>query len=331
MLTFDLTKEKDVCAFGRASIDLYAAQIGPLEETTVFNRYLGGSPANTAVAMANLGLQVGYIGRVSDDQFGRFIVHYMADKGIDVSHIVYDKNGAKSGLSFCEQREKGKGVGAFMYRTGCADLQIDCTQIDSDYLASFRMLLLSGTSLSHSPAREAALLAIAYAKRSNVRVVLDLDYREGTWDNADQPSVYFTMAAAQADIVMGTREEFDVMEYLYMPNNRDDNVSASALFDQGVSMVCIKHGVNGSTVYTADGAVYHGGIYPTAVYNTFGAGDSYSGAFNYCLLKGQNIAQALRSAAASASFTVARPSCSDAMPKREQVEDIIKNNQYQEK
>lgn len=331
MLTFDLTKEKDVCALGRASIDLYAAQIGPLEETTVFNRYLGGSPANTAVAMANFGLQVGYIGRVSDDQFGRFIVRYMANKGIDVSHIVYDKSGAKSGLSFCEQREKGKGVGAFMYRTGCADLQIDCAQIDGGYLSNFRMLLLSGTSLSHSPAREAALLAIARAKQNNVRVALDLDYREGTWDNADEPSVYYTMAAAQADIVMGTREEFNVMERLYMPGNQDDRASATKLFAQGVSMVCIKRGSDGSTVYTDDGGVYRGGIYPTTVYNTFGAGDSYSGAFNYCLLKRMGIAQALRFAAASASFTVARPSCSDAMPVREQVEEIIKNNQYQEK
>ena len=81
MLKFDLQKPNDVVAFGRATIDLYANEIGPMEEAKTFSKYVGGSPANTAVAMARLGLKVGYIGKVSDDQFGRFIVRYLADQG----------------------------------------------------------------------------------------------------------------------------------------------------------------------------------------------------------------------------------------------------------
>lgn len=81
MLKFDLQKPNDVVAFGRATIDLYANEIGPMEEAKTFSKYVGGSPANTAVAMARLGLKVGYIGKVSDDQFGRFIVRYLADRG----------------------------------------------------------------------------------------------------------------------------------------------------------------------------------------------------------------------------------------------------------
>ena len=67
MLKFDLQKPNDVVAFGRATIDLYANEIGPMEAAKTFSKYVGGSPANTAVAMARLGLEVGYIGKVSDD------------------------------------------------------------------------------------------------------------------------------------------------------------------------------------------------------------------------------------------------------------------------
>ena len=81
MLKFDLQKPNDVVAFGRATIDLYANEIGPMEEAKTFSKYVGGSPANTAVAMARLGLKVGYIGKVSDDQFGRFIVDIWLIRG----------------------------------------------------------------------------------------------------------------------------------------------------------------------------------------------------------------------------------------------------------
>lgn len=55
-----------------------------MENAVTFHKYVGGSPANTAVAMSRLGLSVGYIGKVSDDQFGRFIHRYLAKQGVDV-------------------------------------------------------------------------------------------------------------------------------------------------------------------------------------------------------------------------------------------------------
>ena len=215
MLKFDLQKPNDVVAFGRATIDLYANEIGPMEAAKTFSKYVGGSPANTAVAMARLGLKVGYIGKVSDDQFGRFIVRYLADQGVDTSHIETAASGIRSGVTMGEIKEDS--CNCFMYRTDCADLHIDCAQLDESYIASHKLLLISGTSLSHSPAREAVFLAIAMAKRNGVVVAFDLDYRDGTWDNDDETSIYFSLAAQQADMVLGTREEFDKMEELFHP------------------------------------------------------------------------------------------------------------------
>ena len=251
MLKFDLQKPNDVVAFGRATIDLYANEIGPMEEAKTFSKYVGGSPANTAVAMARLGLKVGYIGKVSDDQFGRFIVRYLADQGVDTSHIETAAPGIRSGVTMGEIKEGS--CNCFMYRTDCADLHIDCAQLDESYIASHKLLLISGTSLSHSPAREAVFLAIAMAKRNGVVVAFDLDYRDGTWDNDDETSIYFTLTAQQADMVLGTREEFDKMEELFHPGNHDDDWSAHWLLEKGVSLVSIKQGKKGSHLYTAEG------------------------------------------------------------------------------
>ena len=322
----DMSKPRDVVAFGRATVDLYANEIGPMEDAVTFTKYVGGSPANTSVAMAKLGLDVGYVGKVSDDQFGRFVKNYMKSKNVDVSHIATAAPGIRSGVTMGEIRSPSE-CSCFMYRKDCADLHIECSELDEEYIAQFKMLLISGTSLSHSQARESVFLAIEYAHRNNVRVSLDLDYREGTWDNAEEASVYYTLAAERSDMVLGTRDEFDVMEHCFLPSNASDEASAKRLLSKGVSLVSIKKGKQGSVVYT-DKAMYKGGIYPAKVLKTFGAGDAYSGAFNYGIIRGLSMEDSLKYAAAASSITISGHSCSDSTPTLQQVRDYISKYEY---
>ena len=300
-LNIDSGKLRDVVAFGRATIDLYANEIGPMEDAVTFHKYVGGSPANTAVAMSRLGLSVGYIGKVSDDQFGRFITRYLAKQGVDVSHIALAGPGIRSGVTMGEILPDRCSY--LMYRTNCADLHIDCAQLDESYLASHKLLLISGTSL------------------------FDLDYREDTWDTVEEASLYLFLAAEKADLVLGTRDEFDVMEHLLHTGNQDDAKSAAWLLEKGVSVVSIKKGKKGSHVFTKEGKTV-GGIYPAQVLKTFGAGDSYSSAFLFGLLHNMELKDSLRYAAAASSITISGHSCSDSMPTLEQVEDYIAHHEY---
>lgn len=324
-LNFDSTKPNDVVSFGRATIDLYSNEICPMEETKTFSKYVGGSPANTSVAMALLGMKIGYIGKVSDDQFGRYITSYLRSKNVDTSHIETAEPGIRSGVTMGEIR--ADGCSCFMYRNDCADLHIDCAQLDEEYIAKHKMILISGTSLSHSPAREAVFLAIAYAKRNNVIVSFDIDYRDCTWNSPEEASTYLTLAAEKADMVLGTRDEFDVMEKLYHPDNKDDFASAHFLLDKGVSLVSIKQGKKGSHIYSKDHK-YVGGIYPAKVLKTFGAGDAYSSALNYALINGLTMDEALRYAAAASSITIAGASCSDSMPTLAEVKQYMIDHEY---
>jgi hypothetical protein len=52
-------KTLDVITIGRASVDLYGAQVGGrLEDMASFQKYIGGSPTNMAAGMARLGLAI---------------------------------------------------------------------------------------------------------------------------------------------------------------------------------------------------------------------------------------------------------------------------------
>ncbi len=321
-LTFDQSRPLDVIAMGRATIDLYANEMGPLEDAVTFTKFVGGSPANTSVAMSNMGLAVGYIGKVSDDQFGRYIVRYLKEKGVDVSHIAVAGPGVRSGVTMGEIVSPTE-CSFFTYRNDVADLHIRCTEIDESYIRQAKALLISGTSLSHSPAREAVFLAMEYARRNGTRIIFDPDYREWTWHSEEETAVYYRLAMERADIVIGTREEFNQAEKLLMPGNDDDARTAAALHERGVSLVGVKRGKSGSTIFTSDGAAYRGKVYPVDVYNTFGAGDAYAGAFLYAVIRGAGMEAALCYGAASASITVSGQGCSSATPTRAEVEAFL--------
>ena len=171
MISFDLSKPLHITLVGRVAIDFNPTDYNrPLDESSNFNKYLGGSPANIAVGMARLGNRVGFLGRVSDDQFGTYVTKYFQNEGIDVSHIRRCEHGEKLGLTFTEMLSPTESS-ILMYREGVADLQLSPEDVDEEYIRNSACLLISGTALCTSPTREACFKALTFAKRNGVPVV----------------------------------------------------------------------------------------------------------------------------------------------------------------
>ncbi len=315
-LVFKENRGLDFIAVGRLCIDLNANETQrPMEETKTFTKYVGGSPANIAIGAARLGLKTGFIGKVSDDQMGRFITDYLQKNKINTDSIVVDKTGAVTGLAFTEIKSP-TDCSILMYRDNVADLKLSPTEVSEEYIKQSKALLISGTALAQSPSREAVFLALEHARKHEVVVFFDIDYRPYTWESEAETAVYFNLAAEKSDVIIGTREEFDMMEKLLNYKESNDQVTAERWFSHHAQIVVIKHGGEGSIAYTRDGKSHRGGIFKTKVLKTFGAGDSYASAFIYGLMQGLEIPQAMRLGGASASIVISKHSCSDAMPTR---------------
>src|SRR5471032_1948873 len=81
----------DLITLGRSSVDLYGEQIGGrLEDMGSFTKYVGGSPTNTVIAAARLGLRAGLLTRVGADHMGRFIREELLREGVDVRGVHTD-------------------------------------------------------------------------------------------------------------------------------------------------------------------------------------------------------------------------------------------------
>ncbi|MBV4417840.1 5-dehydro-2-deoxygluconokinase [Clostridium tyrobutyricum] len=322
-IQFDNGRKFDVIPLGRATIDLNPVEINrTLAQSATFKKYLGGSPANVAVGLARLGKKVGFIGKISDDRFGDFIIDYFKKEGIDVSQIYRAENGESLGLTFTEILSPTESS-ILMYRNSIADLSLNVDEIDEDYIRNTKAISISGTALAQSPSREAALKAMEYAKKHNTIVIFDIDYRKYNWKNKDEIAIYYSMMGKNSDLVIGSREEFNLMEGLVAENSSDIE-TANRWIGYGNKIVVIKHGKDGSTAYTEDGRKYSIKPFPVKLMKSFGGGDAYGSAFIYGLLEGWDIIDALEFGSASAAMLVASHSCSDAMPKVEEIKKFIK-------
>lgn len=322
-IEFDQSKKFDLIPLGRIAVDLNPTDYYcPLNESTTFKRYLGGSPANIAVGLARLGKKVGFFARVSNDQFGTFVTDFFEKEGIDTSHIARCKNGEKIGLTFTEIKSETESS-IVMYRNEAADLKLEACDIDENYIKQTKALLISGTALCESPSREAALKAVMLAKRNNVPIIFDIDYRAYNWKNSDEISVYYSIVAKDADIILGSREEYDLTEKL-IEQGRTDEQTAKYWHSQNAKIVVIKHGKEGSTAYTNDGESYSIKPFPVKLLKSFGGGDGYASAFLYGLFEGYDIMDALEFGSASAAMLVASHACSQDMPSADAIKDFIK-------
>ena len=315
----------DLACIGRAAVDLYGEQFGaPLEATSTFARYLGGSPANTAVGAARLGLAVAMITRVGDEQNGRFVRATLEREGVDVSQVATDPS-RLTALVFLAIRDRDDFPHVF-YRDNCADMAIAATDIDVAFLARCRALLVSGTHLSAEGTRAACERAIQATRASGGRVVLDIDYRPVLWglarpgEGAERGAPSGAAAARlgavlpHCDLVVGTEEEFRVAG-----GSADVSVALRNVRARTRATLVLKQGPRGCVAFEgAVGAGLEGGQpaegYAVEVFNVLGAGDAFMAGFLRGWLRGEPLALCCRYANACGAIVVSRHGCAPAMP-----------------
>ncbi len=328
-----MTRRFDVVCVGRAAVDLYGEQVGAtLQEVSTFARYLGGSPANTAVGCARLGLRPAMLTRVGDEQNGEFVRNELLRAGVDVSHVIADP-GHLTALVFLSIRD-GHNFPLLFYRNDCADMALTVDDIDETLIASSRALLISGTHLSRDSTRAACRKAIAIAVRARTRVVLDIDFRPVLWGLrplADGATRYVESSAVteylreflpSCDLIVGTEEEFAIAGGF--------DGAADAIEDvrrRTRATLVIKRGASGCTVIPfLDGrhaAALNVSGAPIEVFNVLGAGDAFMAGFMSGWLRDRALIECGERANACGALVVSRHGCAPAMPTAEELDHFL--------
>lgn len=180
-IEFDSSKKYDLILLGRIAVDLNPVDYYcPLNESTTFKRYLGGSPANIAVGLARLGKKCGFFARVSDDQLGTFVTDFFEKEGIDTSRVKRCENGEKIGLTFTEIKSETESS-IVMYRNDAADLKLEVSDIDEEYIKQGKAFLTGAIPVLPSITARGITYTAAYCAGTPIlslnTVTIGMSYR----------------------------------------------------------------------------------------------------------------------------------------------------------
>lgn len=327
-------RDLDVITIGRASVDLYGAQVGGrLEDMASFQKYVGGSPTNMSVGTARLGLKSALLTRVGDEHMGRFIREELAREGVETAGIVTDP-ARLTALVILGIRDEHRFPLIF-YRENCADMGLCEDDIDPVFIARARAVVATGTHLSHPRTEAAVLKALRLARENGAQTALDIDYRPNLWGlsgHGDGESRFIESAAVTArlqatlplfDLIVGTEEEF------HIAGGTTDTIAALRAVRAltPATLVC-KRGPMGAAAFS--GAIPDtldqgeaGPGFPIEVFNVLGAGDGFMSGLLKGWLDGEPWPVALKYANACGAFAVSRHGCAPAYPSWEELQFFL--------
>lgn len=324
----------DLVCIGRTCVDLYAEQEGAkLEDVQSFRKYVGGSAANIALNTARLGIRSAMLTRVGEEQMGRFVRRTLADTGVDVSHVILDPEHLTPYVLLAI-RDIDDFPRIFAYGDA-ADLTLDEDDVDPDFIASSKALLVTGTPLSRAGSRAASLKAVKAAKEAGTRVVFDLDYRPVFWGVAtheqggqmfvasEEVTEGYKAVLPDCDLVVGTEEEIRIAG-----GSTDTREALESIRELSEATIVLKVGAMGAIVLPEgipddleDGVRVPG--FPVEVFNSVGAGDAFMSGFLSGWLRDEPLEECLRLGNACGAIVVSRHGCSPAMPTPQELEYFL--------
>jgi len=311
----------EVLTMGRIGVDLYPEQIGvSLREVRTFAKFLGGSPANVAVAASRYGRRSAIISHTGDDPFGRYINDALRGFGVDDRYVT-PVPALPTPVTFCEIFPPDDFPLYFYRFPKAPDLEIDLDDLDLAAIRAAGIFWMTGTGLCEEPSRTATLTALRARAKAGI-TVFDLDYRPMFWSSRDEARSWYAQALPHVTVAVGNLDECDTAV-----GAREPRKAAAALHEAGVELAVIKQGPAGVLASRAhpSGAIEEVVVppVPVTVVNGLGAGDAFGGALCHGLLAGWDLAATMRFCNGAGALVAGRLACADAMPTEAEVRDLL--------
>ena len=303
----------DILALGEAMVEFN--QTGAAEGRLYLQGF-GGDTSNFAVAAARQGARAGYVSELGDDVYGAMLRRMWRDEGVDDSGVGTDRE-AFTAVYFVTHDTAGHHFSFF--RQGSAASRIMAAHLPHAWIASARVLHLSGISLAISAsARAAGFAAIETARAAGVKVSFDTNHRSRLWPVAlARPAI--AAAIATADICLPSFDDLAALTGLDTPEAMIDHC-----LRLGARIVALKHGAHGA--WLADGQRrIRIAPHPCRPVDATGAGDAFGGAFVARLVAGDDLESAGRYAAATAALSTEGYGAVAPIPDAERVRAALRS------
>jgi len=263
----------------------------------------GGGPVATAlVTLARLGSKTYMIDSLGDDWIGKKIINDFKNENVNTDFIKINKNKSSSVASILVRRKDGERT--IVYSPGSSP-ELNISEIPKDLITRSKYIHINGRH------KHAALHACKIAKETGTKISFD--------GGANRYRDELREIVAYADILI-LAGDF-VKKYC---NGENLERAAKQFVENGAELVVITDGLKGSYLYTKEINGYHQKpfIMENAI-DTTGCGDSFHGAFLYCLCNNYALYDSVEFASVVAALNTRKLGGRGALPKLEEVQKFI--------
>lgn len=246
------------------------------ESTAGFPRTLslGGSAGNTIRAMAKLGAEVGFIGKVGRDNTGIFFESELENLGIEPKIF---KGEGRSGrclalVSPCGERTMVTFLGAA--------LELSAEEIEPEIFSGYDCLYIEGYLVQN---HELIKSAVKSAKECGLKVAIDL----ASFNIVEENMEFLTILVRDyVDILFANEHEAAAFTGV------EDPRECTNIISEMCELTIVKIGIKGAYIKEQGKELIHVGIMAAAKrVDTTGAGDFYAAGFLLGLTQGLNLRQ----------------------------------------
>ena len=290
-----------IAVIGSCNVDLTVeADRRPGAGETVMGRRLvispGGKGANQAVAAARLGAEVWMVGCVGDDANGRMMLDTLAREGVHTDYVKV-LSGVTTGTAHITLAEGDNSIIVVKGANDCVDEA--CVDEAWETIRSCDMILLQ-----HEIPLETNGYIVRRAAAEGLKVLLNPAPFETVPDDVLEKLAYVTPNEHEAALMF-------------------PGLSREEILSRPVCTVLMTVGKEGVLFGGEEGPETVPG-FTVPVVDTTGAGDTFNGAFARAAADGLPLREAVRFANAAAALSIEKIGAQGGMPRREEVEELLK-------
>ncbi len=318
-----------VLCLGEILYDVLADQLGrSLSEVESWTSYPGGAPANVACALLKLGTSSGFIGAVGEDEPGKDLVKLLEEIGVDTTGVQRHPSSPTRQVLVTRKQNGDRVFSGFKdYDTAeFADTRLKAAELPENLFAAAEILVIGTLELAYPETGAAVHRALQLASQHNVKILLDVNWRDVFWKNPDAAPEKIRELIKKVDFLKLAKEEADLLF---------DTHDAGAITYRlnTVEGVLVTDGDKGCAYCLGENEDKFP-AFSVPVVDTTGAGDSFVAGFVHQLLQTgvQNLKDAevvkkiIAYASAAGALTTLKPGAIASQPTAEEVEKFLKEH-----
>lgn len=299
----------DIITIGECLLELSTNET--LSTTDNFEKYFGGDALCASVCASRLGSSVGFITKIGNDFFEKFLYKKLNDEKLDIQYV--KTVNATNGVYFVGKDELYKNEVQF-YRKKSAASYLSIEDINEDYFKEASVFYATGTTQALSTnAREAITEAFLLAKKNSLLCAYDPNFNRKLWSEAEAKEA-FDEIINDVDILFLNIDK-DV-KTIYQIESVDSIIKY--FWDQGVKIIVIKSLVDSGYFIGYNNEVIFIKFFATTK-DAFGAGDAFNGAFLHAINKGFSYYEAGKFASIVAGLQAQKNGAIKSIPLKEDV------------